>query len=163
MFKDKLISIFLALIIVLKLVDLYIDYSEEIIFVHLIQELVLIVLATSLFVYLVIDIRVRSRSIQVLKRQIGAVSVENKEISEQLAKAKKDFSEAIQLEFDQWGLTSSEKVVGLLLLKGFSIGEIAALRNTSEKTIRHQASAVYRKSDCPGRYNLAAHFFETLN
>lgn len=163
MFKDKIISIFLALTILLKILDLYHDYSEQVELRHLTQELTLILLAAGLFLYIVFDIRARSRAMSVLKRQVGAAKVENRVISEQLVKAKRHFSEAMKAEFEAWGLTPSEQEVCLLLLKGFSLAEIAALRNVSEKTVRHHASAIYRKSDCPGRYQLAAHFFDALN
>lgn len=69
---------------------------------------------------------------------------------------------AIQTQFEDWGLTPSESEVGLLLLKGLSLGEIAALRGTSERTVREQARAVYRKAELPGRSALSAFFLEDL-
>jgi len=44
----------------------------------------------------------------------------------------------------------------MLLLKGLSFKEIAALRITLEKTVRQQASSIYRKSGISGRHELAA-------
>jgi len=49
-----------------------------------------------------------------------------------------------------------------MLLKGLSHKEIAAMRQTSERTIREQARAVYRKSGLAGRSSLAAFFLEDL-
>jgi DNA-binding NarL/FixJ family response regulator len=49
-----------------------------------------------------------------------------------------------------------------LLLKGLSHKEIAAVRSTSERTIREQARAVYRKAGLPGRSALSAFFLEDL-
>ena len=49
-----------------------------------------------------------------------------------------------------------------MLLKGFSHKEIAALRETSERTIREQARAVYRKAGLSGRASLSAFFLEDL-
>lgn len=68
----------------------------------------------------------------------------------------------IEVQFDQWCLSEAEKDVGLLLLKGFSHKEIAALRGTSEKTIRHQSASIYRKTDLDGRTQLSAFFLEDL-
>ena len=48
------------------------------------------------------------------------------------------------------------------MLKGLSLKEIAALRSTSERTVREQARAVYRKSGLSGRSALAAFFLEDL-
>jgi len=50
----------------------------------------------------------------------------------------------------------------MLLLKGLSIKEIAALRETHEKTVRQQASAIYRKAGVAGRHAFAAWFIEDL-
>ncbi|MCZ7679332.1 MAG: hypothetical protein M5U28_11460 [Sandaracinaceae bacterium] len=50
----------------------------------------------------------------------------------------------------------------LLLLKGLSLKEIAAARDTGERTAREQARAVYRKSGLSGRAELAAFFLEDL-
>ncbi len=50
--------------------------------------------------------------------------------------------------------------MALLILKGLSIPEIAIMRETKEKTVRHQASAIYRKAQIEGRHELSAWFME---
>jgi DNA-binding CsgD family transcriptional regulator len=69
---------------------------------------------------------------------------------------------AIKKQFDTWQLTKAESEVGLFLLKGLSHKEIAEVRQTSERTIREQARAVYRKSNLSGRPALSAFFLEDL-
>jgi len=69
---------------------------------------------------------------------------------------------AIEKQFGRWELTKAEAEVGLLLLKGLSHKEIATVRNTSERTIREQSRAVYRKAGLPGRSALSAFFLEDL-
>lgn len=69
---------------------------------------------------------------------------------------------AIDDQLERWGLTQSEKEVALLLLKGLSSKEIAGVRGVAEKTVRHQALAIYRKSGLGGRAELAAFFLEDL-
>ena len=49
-----------------------------------------------------------------------------------------------------------------MLLKGYSHKEIATFRETSERTAREQARAVYRKAGLSGRASLAAFFLEDL-
>lgn len=71
-------------------------------------------------------------------------------------------SGAIGKQFDKWGLTEAENEIGYLLLKGFSLGDIAGFRQTSERTVREQARAVYRKSGLHGRAELSAFFLEDL-
>jgi len=70
--------------------------------------------------------------------------------------------EAIEKQFEGWQLTSAEREVGLLMLKGFSHRELAGLRGTTEATVRHQAQSIYLKSSLPGRSTFCAYFLEDL-
>ena len=69
---------------------------------------------------------------------------------------------AINKQFNTWQLTKAEAQVGLFLLKGLSHKEIAQIRQTSERTIREQSRALYRKSGLSGRSELSAYFLEDL-
>jgi DNA-binding NarL/FixJ family response regulator len=69
---------------------------------------------------------------------------------------------AIEHQFERWGLSAAESEVGLFLLKGLSLREIADLRNTSERTVREQARSLYRKSGLAGRSSVSAFFLEDL-
>jgi DNA-binding CsgD family transcriptional regulator len=69
---------------------------------------------------------------------------------------------AIDRQFDRWMLTAAEREVALLQLKGLRHRAIAELRHTSERTVRQQALAVYRKAGLGGRTDLAAFFLEDL-
>lgn len=69
---------------------------------------------------------------------------------------------AIDRQFGRWSLSAAEREVGLLLVKGYSLKEIADLRSTSERTVRQQAQAIYRKASVGGRAELSAFFLEDL-
>jgi DNA-binding CsgD family transcriptional regulator len=69
---------------------------------------------------------------------------------------------AIDEQFARWNLTPAERDVGLLMLKGFSHKEIAALRGTSDATVRHQAKTVYQKAGVPSRTAFCSFFLEDL-
>jgi DNA-binding NarL/FixJ family response regulator len=69
---------------------------------------------------------------------------------------------AIDAQFGRWALSSAEREVALLLLKGLAHKEIAEVRQTSEKTVRQQSLAVYRKGGLSGRAELSAFFLEDL-
>lgn len=69
---------------------------------------------------------------------------------------------AIDQQFGRWELTSAEREIGFYLLNGLSLKAIADLRGTSERTVRQQALAIYRKSGLGGRAELAAFFLEDL-
>lgn len=68
----------------------------------------------------------------------------------------------MQKQFDAWNLTASEQDVVIGMLKGLSFREIAGLRQTREKTVRQQASTVYRKAGVSSRNELTAWFFEDM-
>lgn len=70
--------------------------------------------------------------------------------------------EAIDVQFTRWNLTDAEREVALLLLKGLSHREIAAVRAVSERTVREQARAIYAKAGLSGRATLSAFFLEDL-
>ena len=70
--------------------------------------------------------------------------------------------EAIDAQFTRWGLTDAEREVALLLLKGLSTKEIAAVRAGSERTVREHARAIYSKAGLTGRAALSAFFLEDL-
>ena len=69
---------------------------------------------------------------------------------------------AIDRQFERWGLSPAEREVALHLLKGLSLKDAALERKTSERTVRQQALAVYRKAGLAGRAELAAFFLEDL-
>lgn len=160
--KDKIVSLALICIVFLKCMDLYIDFSEDLEPMHIVQESLLILISSSLFVFLIIDIRQRSNALKALRADLELSNAKVSKMTEELKRSKRDFFAAVQDQFDRWQLTPSEKEVGLFLLKGLSLNEIAELRQTAEKTIRHQASSVYKKSECTGRHELAAFFFEEM-
>jgi DNA-binding CsgD family transcriptional regulator len=74
----------------------------------------------------------------------------------------KGLGAAIDAQFDRWGLTAAEREVAMLMLKGLSHKEIAAVREASERTVRQQARAIYAKANLSGRAALSAFFLEDL-
>ena len=65
-------------------------------------------------------------------------------------------------QFHEWDMTAAEREIGLLMLKGLSHKEIAALRATTEATVRQQAQSIYRKANLPGKTAFSAYFLEDL-
>ncbi len=70
--------------------------------------------------------------------------------------------EMIDQQLESWQLSQSEKDVALFLIKGLSMKEIAQIRQTQEKTVRSQATTIYRKAGLSGRQELAAFFLEDI-
>jgi len=68
----------------------------------------------------------------------------------------------LEEKFDIWALTAAERDVALFSIKGLSTAEIAALRDTSEGTVKAQTNAIYRKAGVSGRPQLLSLFIEDL-
>lgn len=68
----------------------------------------------------------------------------------------------IQKQFEQWCLSKSEAEIALLLLKGFTLREVAAFRSTTEATVRQQSIHIYQKANVDGRHQLAGFFINGL-
>lgn len=83
-------------------------------------------------------------------------------LTEQLQIASGAFQAVIEAKFTEWALTSAERDVALLAIKGYSIAEIAGLRNTAQGTAKAQAASVYRKAEVSGRLQLISLFLDDL-
>ncbi len=156
--QDHLLLLFLLLVTLASAADLAADLSEGVDTAHLIQETIIMLIAGGMFLWLALKLRQSSQAIQQLHQELE--SSRNLAQPKAVIAAKQQLSAVIAEQFTSWGLSKSEKEVGLLLLKGFSLKEIAALRGTAEKTIRQQASSIYKKSDVAGRHAFSAWFIE---
>ncbi len=144
-----------AIVVVLIGWDLYVDYGEGVSIWHLLIESLIFFVAVSgmVLMWLQLD-RTRSDLADALV-EAEQWKAESQELIEGLGMA-------IERQFERWSLTAAEAEVGLLLLKGLSHKEIAGIRQTSERTVREQSRALYRKSSLSGRSSLSAFFLEDL-
>jgi len=81
---------------------------------------------------------------------------------QETSELRRGLGSALDHQFERWSLTSAQREVALLVLKGLSYKEIADLRNTAEHTVRNQALAIYRKAGLSNRAEMAAFFLEDL-
>ncbi|MEM7044733.1 MAG: LuxR C-terminal-related transcriptional regulator [Pseudomonadota bacterium] len=102
------------------------------------------------------------RALRDLRGQLNKARGRLAQIDTQSQQIANQYRAVMQKQFDAWQLTASEQDVVIGLLKGLSFREIAELRETREKTVRQQASSVYRKAGVASRNELAAWFFEDL-
>lgn len=68
--------------------------------------------------------------------------------------------DGIDNDFGEWKLSSAEADIAWFMLRGLPLREIATLRGTSERTVRQQAQAIYRKAGLEGRSDLAGRVLE---
>ena len=97
-----------------------------------------------------------------LIRDLDVARIQGRQWRDETRALLKGLGEAIDRQFLTWKLSEAERQVGLLILKGLSLKEIAAVRVTSERTIRAQARSIYAKAGLSGRAALSAFFLEDL-
>lgn len=160
--SDHLMMGFLLLVVISSGADLIADFSEGVATFHLLQELAVMVVAAGVFCWLTLRARRGRIELEHLRRELEVMRTARSPQPERMMVVKRQLSEAISQQFEDWGLSKSEEEVGLLLLKGCSLKEISALRGVAEKTVRQQASSIYKKADLPGRHAFSAWFIEDI-
>jgi DNA-binding CsgD family transcriptional regulator len=160
--RDHLTLAVMALVVVASGLDIASDLGHGAPVAHLFQEGVVMVLAFAVVLWILLDLRRQARRVAWLETELASAREQAARRTPELEHARQRLGRAIAAQFDAWGLSESEQAVGWLLLKGLSIKEIAALRSTHEKTVRQQASAIYRKAGLPGRHAFVAWFIEDL-
>jgi DNA-binding CsgD family transcriptional regulator len=160
--KDSVLIILLVLVVLASGIDLYSDVSHGATLQHTVKEGLIMLFSFAGIVWLLYSLREQQGEISELKAALDSQQPPQRQPEQYVLEARKRFSEMVTQQFSAWDLTRSEKEVGWLLLKGLSLKEIAVIRETLEKTVRQQASAIYRKADLPGRHAFAAWFLEEL-
>ncbi len=158
--KDKLIATILLVIMTLNFFDVLTDISLGVPYWHIIEESMIVLISGLVAIFIIIDIRKRTKNIQTLKTKLEDSDIKLKDITDEMMTARIQYSQVIHEQFEQWQLTKSEQEVAMLLLKGLSFKEISVVRETKEKTVRQQASSIYSKASVDGRHDFAAWFLE---
>ena len=152
----------LALIALLAGIDLIVDLREGVSLWHVLAEATVALLACVGAVHLLRGAWLLRRRLDAQGRDFSAFRQQAEAWRMESKKYLDGLSRSISLQLDQWKLSTAEKEVAFLLLKGLSLKEIATARSTTEKTARVQSSAVYTKSGLAGRSELSAYFLEDL-
>jgi DNA-binding NarL/FixJ family response regulator len=158
--KDLLLITLLLLIMAGSLYDLVVDSTQGASSLHLAIEGGIFLAAAALIAWLLNDLRRQAQALAQLRHEVSTQRHATPAATAEIAETRHQFGALIQQQFKTWALTESEQAVGLLLLKGLSFREIAAVRETREKTVRAQASAIYRKAGVSGRHAFSAWFIE---
>ena len=161
--KEFLAMLVLAVVVIGNLGDVFYDYREGASINHILMELSIALVSFALIAALTVGIWRQTRSNTRLKAELASISESSEQVlPPALATARHELALVLKEQFEHWKLTRTECEVAMLLLKGLSFKEIASVRNTMEKTVRQQASSIYRKSDVSGRHAFSAWFIEDL-
>lgn len=161
--KERFVIAFvLSIIAVMVAVDLFTDSQEGVVGWHVVVEGSIAAMALfGVFYVLRGSVELKHR----LEKEMTDFTDFKKEAELWKVESRKyldGLSKAIDQQLTKWKLTTAEKEVAFLLLKGMSLKEIADIRNTAEKTARVQSMAIYSKSGLAGRSELSAFFLEDL-
>jgi DNA-binding CsgD family transcriptional regulator len=144
------------------IVDITLDVKEGIPFSHIWHEVALFILAIGAVIWQLRVIFRKNLHITSLNTELLETKKSYQDWKEKTHTKSQELSQLIEHQFSLWHLSDSENDVALLLIKGFSMKEIADIRQTHEKTVRHQATNIYKKSGLSGRQELAAFFLEDM-
>ncbi len=153
--STRIAVILFAVAVVLIAIDLYIDFAEGVGLIHLVAEI-------FVFGVAIVGTVMMYRQLDRTRADLAGALIDAERWRQESRELLRGLGTAIEHQFERWELTAAESEVALLLLKGLSHKEIAALRNTSERTVREQSRSVYRKSGLAGRSSLSAFFLEDL-
>ncbi|MBS0478008.1 MAG: hypothetical protein JSR79_01755 [Proteobacteria bacterium] len=106
---------------------------------------------------LLLQLRRRRRAAAELERRCSELADKLRESAVSAGKLVKD---GIDVDFTDWKLSTAECDVAWLMLRGLPLREVAEVRGTSERTVRQQAQAIYRKAGLEGRSDLAGRVLE---
>jgi DNA-binding CsgD family transcriptional regulator len=151
-----------AFIAVLMGVDTIIDYRTSGSFAAQTFEILVFILALAGIAVHGWQLASARSTSERLDRELAETRADAQRWSREAQDVLKGLGAAIDRQFDKWALTPAERDIALLQLKGLRHKQIAELRETSERTVRQQALAIYRKAGLSGRSDLAAFFLEDL-
>jgi DNA-binding CsgD family transcriptional regulator len=155
-------SLIMATVAALAAVDIVDDAHVGVEWQHIFIEVALFVAAATGAVVLWWQL-VRARTANVaLHAHLDQARADLERFRAESQDVMRGLGEVIDRQFERWQLSPAEREVALLLLKGLSHKDVAEVRRTSERTVRQQSLAVYRKGGLAGRAELAAFFLEDL-
>ncbi|MFL5784093.1 MAG: helix-turn-helix transcriptional regulator [Bacteriovoracaceae bacterium] len=154
--------IVLLLFTVFFVTDILHDLHQGISLSHILHEVILFLISLAALIWQVRVIFIKNKSLHALNVELLETKKSYQEWKQRTHSQAMEIRRMIDEQFAVWHLSQSEKDVALLLIKGLSMKEIAEIRATHEKTVRQQATTIYKKAGLSGRQELAAFFFEDI-
>lgn len=155
-------SSILLLFVVFFVADIATNLNDGVAIQHIWHEAILCTLAILAIAWQIGIIFKKDSHIKLLGSELLETKNSWQEWKDKTHSSAVQIRQQIDEQFGLWQLSNSEKDVALLLIKGLSMKEIADIRETQEKTVRHQATVIYKKSGVSGRQELAAFFLEDI-
>jgi DNA-binding NarL/FixJ family response regulator len=160
--RQTIFAVFVLFVFGTSAVEIITEFAAGESMAAMTDDLMRFALSALMVAMFVFEYLAQRQALGELRGQLNKARGQLAQIDEQSPKLASQYRAVMQKQFDAWQLTQSEQDVVIGLLKGLSFREIAELRQTREKTVRQQASSVYRKAGVGSRNELAAWFFEDM-
>lgn len=160
--RQTLFAVFVLFVLGTSAVEILSEFADGETLASMGDDLSRFVLSVVVLAAFIYEYRTQQRALKELSGQLSKARGQLARIDTKSQEIASQYRAVMQKQFDAWKLTASEQDVVIGMLKGLSFREIAELRNTREKTVRQQASGVYRKAGVTSRNELAAWFFEDM-
>ena len=160
--KEVVLILILGIVVIASGADLAADLSHGASTDHMVKEVIVVSISTLAIAWLLWGLHLQRLQIRSLQQELETANSPRMPPKKYVLDARKKLGNVVTQQFSEWMLTGSEIEVGWLLLKGLSLKEIAMVRNTQEKTVRQQASSIYKKAGVSGRHAFAAWFIEDI-
>ena len=160
--KETILILIFSIVVVASGADLVADLSHGADTEHIVKETIVVSISTIGLAWLLWGLRQQRLEIRSLQQELETTNSPQAPPNKYVLEARKKLGNVVTQQFSEWMLTGSEIEVGWLLLKGLSLKEIAMVRSTQEKTVRQQASSIYKKAGVSGRHAFSAWFIEDI-
>jgi len=160
--KEIVLLLIFAIVVIASGVDLVSDLSHGADTEHIIKEAIIVSISIIAIAWLLFGLHQQRLEIRSLQQELESATDPETRPRKYVLEARKNLGNVVTRQFSEWMLTGSEAEIGWLLLKGLSLKEIAIVRNTQEKTVRQQASSIYKKAGISGRHAFSAWFIEDI-
>lgn len=156
------LAVLFVAIAALMVADIADDLRASIDTLHLILETAVVALAGAGVIVLARAAAAARAAARRLGADLTLATADARRWREEAQEALRGLGAAMDGQFARWELTDAERDIALRLLKGHGHKEIARQRDTSERTVRQQALAIYRKAGVHTRAELSAFFLQDL-
>lgn len=160
--RQSVFAVFVLFIFAGSIVEIVGEFADGETLDSMGNDLLRLALSTVVIGFFVHEYRIQQQNLKSLEAELANARGRLVRLDSNSQALANQYRAIMQKQFDAWNLTASEQDIVLCMLKGLSFREIAALRQTREKTVRQQASSVYRKAGVASRNELTAWFFEDM-
>ncbi|MDZ4675465.1 MAG: helix-turn-helix transcriptional regulator [Gemmatimonadota bacterium] len=159
---DLVVMGLLLVVLAGAVTDLILDAPRRWFTAHVVLEVGLAIVSGGGALYLARGWYLTRRSLGSLRGDLAVRQARRESWHAAARAALEGLALEVDRQFTEWNLTPAEREIALMLLKGFSLAQIARLTDRSERTARQHAIAVYRKAGLAGRAELAGFFLGDL-